>query len=196
MWSDPKAVFGALLMRDYSAGRARTPKQVIGSLLIPFLTIALLMAAVGAVSFFLPVSDTFRDAVYTSGRIMLIGCVFFYPVYHGLAFRIRIKRDFRNALASVALYFPILAFASIAYMHLILVLSDGDKPILTFSWFEIFLAAYFCTAICIFTLLTYRIRSAWAPAPAMTAHPYYQRTENAVSLGSLFGVVTVILLAS
>ena len=196
MWSKLKADFGALLLRDYTPGRARTPKQVIGSLLIPLLTIALLMAAMGTVSFFFAVSDTFRDAMFTSGRLMLMGYVFFHPMFHGLAFRIRLKCDLRNALLSVAVYFPIFMFALMTLMHLMQVLSDSDTPFLAFSWFEVLLAVYFSVVVSILTLLTYRIGSAWPPAPTITAHPYYRRTETAMSLGSLMGIALILLSAS
>ena len=196
MSSKLKAVFGTLLLRDYSPGRARTPKQVIGSLLIPLLTIALLMAAVGIVSALFPVSDRFRDAMFTSGRFMLVGYVFFYPLYHGLAFRIRLNRDLRYAFLSVVIYFPIFVFALIACLQLMQVLSDGDTPLLAFSWFEVLIAAYFSVVVSILTLLTYRIGSAWSPAPAMATHPYYRRTETATSLGSIMGIALVLLLAS
>ena len=196
MWSMVKAIFRTLLLRDYTPGRARTPKQVIGSLLIPILTIALFMAAVGIGSLFLPVSDAFRDAIVTSSRTLLVVYVIFYPLYHGLAFRIRIKRDLRNALLSIVIYFPIFTFALTTYLHLMQVLFDRDTPFLAFSWFEVPLAVYFSAVVCILTLLTYRIGSAWAPPPAVTAHRYYQRTEKSVSLGSLIGIAIVLLLAS
>ena len=60
-----------LLLLDYSPRKARTLKQVVFSMLLPFLTLLLLVVAAIMASLFFDVSDGFRDIVLRSGLPML-----------------------------------------------------------------------------------------------------------------------------
>ena len=94
----------------YSPRKASTLKQVVFSMLLPFLTLLLFVVAAIMASLFFDVSDSFRDIVLRSALPMLLGSVFVYPAVHGLVFRLRIKYDLKNALKSIAIYLPMLTF--------------------------------------------------------------------------------------
>ena len=185
-----------LLLLDYSPRKARTLKQVVFSMLLPFLTLLLLVVAAIMASLFFDVSDGFRDIVLRSGLPMLLGSVFVYPALHGLVFRLRIKYDLKNALISIVIYLPMLTFAMIALLHFSMFVLDGETPFLAISWFEVMLASYFGAIACILPVLTHRVGLDPAPAPVITTHRFYQPTEIALSMGSLVGIATVVLLAS
>ena len=185
-----------LLLLDYSPRKARTLKQVVFSMLVPFLTLLLFVVATIMASLFFDVSDGFRDIVLRSGLFMLLGLVFVNPVLHGLVFRLRIKYDLKNALISIVIYLPTFIIAFIALLHFARFALEGETPFLSISWFEVMLASYFGAIACILLVLTHRVGLDPAPAPVITAHRFYQPTEIAISLGSLVGIATVVLLAS
>ena len=184
-----------LLLRDYTPRTARTRNQVLASLLIPFLTLLLLVTATSAASLLLPVSDRFREIVYSVSFPLILGCAFLIPVLHGLVFRLRARYDLRSALLSIVIYLPIFVFALTGLMHLILFVRDGETPFLSISSFEVLLAGYFGAIACILTVATHRVGIDPEPAPAITTQRFYQRTEMAISLGSLTGIAIVALLA-
>ena len=76
-----------LLLVDYTPRKARTLKQVVLSMLLPFLTLLLLVVAAIMASLFFDVPDGFRDIVLGFGLPMLLGSVFLYPALHGLETR-------------------------------------------------------------------------------------------------------------
>ncbi len=127
---------------------------------------------------------------------MLLGFVFVYPALHGLAFRLRIKYDLKNALKSIVIYLPMFTFAIIALLHFSRFVLDGETPFLAISWFEVMLASYFGAIACILPVLTHRVGLDPAPAPVITTHRFYRSAEIAISMGSLVGIATVVLLAS
>ena len=183
-WSNLKAMLRALPLLDFTPRTACTPKQLAGSLLIPCLIPLLLMAAVSIASLFLPISDRFRDAVFTSASFLLLAFALLNPVVHGLTFRLRVKYNLSNALLSIVVYLPIFVFATTVLMHSTSTLLDGERPFMIISWFEILLACYFGLIICMLPVLLYRVglmAPAPAPAPAITAHRYYLRAEIALS---------------
>ena len=184
-----------LFLLDYSPRTARTLKQVVVSLLIPVLILLLFVAAASIASLFFPIPDRFREAVSRSGLILLLVFAFVNPVFHGLVFRLRIKYDLRNALLSIVIYLPIFIFVIIAMLHSTWFFLDDETPFLSISWFQIMLASYFGAIACILTVLTHRVGIDPAPAPAITAHRFYQPAEVAISLGSLTGIAIVALLA-
>ena len=185
-----------LLLRDYTARTARTRNQVLVSLLIPFLTLLLLLTATSAASLSLPVSDRFREIVYLVSLPFLLGSVFLTPIIHGLVFRLRARYDLRNALLSMAIYLPMFVFVLTAILHLTKFFRDDEAPLLSITFFEVFLAGYFGAIACILTVATHRVGIDPEPAPAITAHHFYRRTEMAIALGSLTGIAIVALLAS
>ena len=186
-----------LLLLDYSPRKARTLKQVVLSLLVvPFLTLLLFVLAATIAPLFFDVSDGFRGTMLRLGLPMLLGLVLVNPVLHGLVFRLRTKYDLKSALLSIVMYLPMFTFAIIALLHFSTFVLDGETPFLAISWFEVMLASYFGTIACILVVLTHRVGLDPAPAPVITTHRFYQPTEIAVSLGSLVGFVTVVLLAS
>ena len=185
-----------LLLRDYTPRTARTRNQVLVSLLIPFLTLLLLVTATSAASLMLPVSDRFREIVYSVSLPLLLGCLFLNPVFHGLVFRLRARYDLKNALLSVVIYLPIFVFTLTALIHLTMFFRDDETPFLSISSLEVFLAGYFGAIACILTVATHRVGIDPEPAPAITAQRFYQRTEMAISLGSLTSIAIVALLAS
>ena len=184
-----------LLLRDYTARTARTRNQVLVSLVIPFLTLLLLVTAASAASLLLSVSDRFLGVVYSVSPLFLLGAVFLNPVFHGLVFRLRARYDLRNALLSMVIYLPIFVFALTALIHLATFFRDDEAPFLSISWFEISLAGYFGAIACILTVATHRVGIDPEPAPAITSQRFYQRTEMAISLGSLTGIAIFALLA-
>ena len=185
-----------LLLREYTPRTARTRNQVLVSLLmIPCLTLLLLVTATSAASLLLPVSDRFREVVYNASLPLLLGCVFLNPVFHGLVFRLRTRYDLKNALLSMVIYLPIFILAITALLHLTRFFLDDETPFLSVKWFEVLLAGYFGAIVCILTVVTHRVGIDPEPAPAITAHRFYQPTEIAISLGSLTGIATVALLA-
>ena len=185
-----------LLLRDYTPRTASTRNQVLASLLIPFLTLLLLVAATSAASMLLPVSDRFREVVYSVSLPLLLGSVFLTPIFHGLVFRLRARYDLRNALLSMIIYLPIFVFALTGLMHLTKLFRDDGAPFLSITSFEVLLAGYFGAIACILTVATHRVGIDPEPAPAITAQRFYRRTETAISLGSLTGMALVALLAS
>lgn len=185
-----------LLLRDYTARTARTRNQVLVSLLIPFLTFLLLAAAASAAFLLIPVSDRFREVFYSVSLPLLLGGLFLNPVFHGLVFRLRSRYDLRNSLLSMVIYLPIFVFAFAALLHLSRFFRDNEAPLLSISWFEVLLAGYFGAIACILTVATHRVGIDPEPAPAITAQRSYQRTEVAISLGSLTGIAIFALLAS
>ena len=185
-----------LLLRDYTPRTARTKNQVLVSLLIPFLTFLLLLTATGAASLTLPVSDRFREVVYSAGLPLFLGCLFLNPVFHGLVFRLRARYDLRNALLSMVIYLPIFVFTLTALMHLTMFFRDDETPFFSLSWFEVSLAFYFGAIACILAVVTHRVGIGPEPAPAMFSHRHYQRTEVGVFLASLIGVAIILLIAS
>ena len=196
MWSLVRTAAGALLMRDYTAGKARTRKQVTLSLLLPFLLSVLFLAAAGFASLFLPFSDVFREAIFNSGLFILLGSVFLNPVAHGLVFRLRVRRDLKNSLLSLAVYMPIVILAMTVVGHVAAVVVIGNGPLATISRVELVLASYFGGVACILLVLVVRLGSTLPPAPVMTAHRYYQRAERAVSMVSLAGIAIILLVGS
>ena len=185
-----------LLLLDYSPRKARTLKQVVLSMRFPFLTLLLLVGAATMASLFFDVSDGFRGTVLRLGLPMLLGLVLVNPVLHGLVFRLRTKYDLKNALLSIVMYLPMFTFAIIALLHFSRFVLDGETPFLASSWFEVMLASCFGTIACILPVLTHRVGLDPAPEPVITTHRFYQPTEIAISLGSLVGFATVVLLAS
>ena len=185
-----------LLLRDYTPRTARTRNQVLVSLLIPFLTLLLLVTAASAASLLLPVSNRFREIVYSVSLLLLLGCLFLNPILHGLVFRMRARYDLRNALLSMVIYLPIFVFTLTALMHLTKFLRDYEAPFLAISSLEVLLAGYFGAVACILTVATHRVGIVSEPAPEITAQRFYQRAEMAISLGSLIGIAIVALLAS
>ena len=169
---------------------------MLASLLIPFFTLLLLVTATSGASLLLPVSDRFREVAYNVSLPLLLGSVFLNPIIHGLVFRLRARYDLRNALLSMVIYMPIFVFALTALMHLTLFVRDDEAPFLSISSFEVLLAGYFGAIVCILTVATHRVGIDPEPAPAVTAQRFYQRTEMAISLGSLTGIAIVALLAS
>ena len=184
-----------LLLRDYTPRTAVTRIQVLLSLLIPFLTLLLLVTASSTATLFLPVSDRFREIVSSVCIPLLLGCVFLIPILHGLVFRLRAKYDLKNALLSIVLYLPIFVFALFVLTHLTTFFGDDEAPILSFSSFEVLLAGYFGAIVCILTVATHRVGIDPLPPPSITAQRFYQRTEIAISLGSLTSIAIVAYLA-
>ena len=185
-----------LLLLDYSPRKARTLKQVLTSLLVPFLTLLLFIVAAIIVSLFFPVSDSFRDIVFRSGLPLLLGLVFLNPAVHGMVFRLRTKYDLKNVLMTIVIYLPIFIFAIIASLRLTRLLLDGETSFLSISWFEVMLASYVGSIACILLVLTHRVGLDPAPALVITTHRFYQPTEIAIFLGSLVAIATMVLLAS
>lgn len=185
-----------LLLRDYTARTARTRNQIVVSLLIPFVALLLFVTATGAASLFLPVSDSFSEALFSSSLPFILGAVFLNPVFHCMVFRLRLRYDLTNALLSIVVYLPIFIFVITALLHLYHFFRSDGTPFLSISWFEVSLASYFGAIICILTVVTHRIGFSPEPAPAMISHRYYQWTEVGVSLASLIGVAIILLLAS
>lgn len=185
-----------LFLRDYTPRTARTRNQILVSLLIPFLTSLLLLTATSAASLTLPVSDTFREVIYSTSLPLLLGSLFLNPVLHGLVFRLRARYDLRNALLSMVIYLPILVLALTALMHMTMFFRDDETPFLSISSFGVSLAFYFGAIVCILAVVTHRIGMRPEPAPTIVGHRHYQRTEVGVSLASLIGVAIILLIAS
>ena len=195
MWAICKNLFRALLLRDYTARTARTPKQVVISLLIPVISVLVFLAAASMIPVFFPVSDRYGDIVFRSALFMLGEMAVLNPVLHELVFRLRAKYDLKTALRAIVVYLPICVFGAIVLVHSAWVLSDDETPFLTISWFEIMIASYFGAIMCILPVLTHRVGFAPEPAPAITAHRLYRQTELAISRGSLLGISILLLLA-
>ena len=195
MWATRKNVFRTLLLRDYTAKTAHTPKQVVLSLLIPVIYCLVLAAAASIVSIFSPGSARISDSLFRSALFMLGGAVVLNPVFHGLVFRLRAKSDLKNALRAIVIYMPICIFVTTVLVHSMLALSDGETPFFAITWFEIIIACYFGAMMCIFPVLMHRVGFNAEPAPAITAHRLYRQTERAISLGSLWGISVLLLLA-
>ncbi|MDE2837483.1 MAG: hypothetical protein OXL97_08245 [Chloroflexota bacterium] len=165
------------------------------SLLLPGITVLLFAVVVRVIPMFFPVSDRIGDTILRSGLYMFAGTVVLNPALHGLVFRLRTKYDFENALRSVVIYLPIFVFATTVLIHAITALSDGETLLFTITWFEITIASYFGALMCVLPVLVHRVGLASEPAPTIVAHRLYQQTERAISLGSLFGVSILLLLA-
>ena len=87
-------------------------------------------------------------------------------------------------------------FAMIGLVHFSMVVLDGETPLLAISWFEVIVASYFGAIACILPALTHQVGADPAPAPVITTHRFYQPIEIAISLGSLVGLATVVLLGA
>ena len=186
-WAVRKNVLGALLLRNYTAKRALTRKQVVVSLLLPALFVLLIGAVASIVSVFFPVSDRLGE-IHKSLLFMFGGMVVLNPGLHGLVFRLRNGYDLKNALRAIVLYLPINIFAATVYVHSVWAFSDGKTLLSSVTWFEIMLGSYFGAILCILPVLAHRVGFASQPAPSITTHRAYRQTELAISLGSLFGI--------
>ena len=121
------------LLLDFAPRTARTPGEVVVSLLIPCLTGLLCSLVVGTVAIARSDSDESRNSAMGLSLMILLGSVALSPVVHGLAFRLRSRYDLRSALLSLVMYVPISIFVLTVSLHFGLFLGDDDMVLLSFS---------------------------------------------------------------
>ena len=190
-----RSLVSVLLMRGYTAKTARTQKQVILSLLIPVICFLVLVAAASILLIFFPDTNWLEDAILQPALYMLGGWTVLNPVLHGLTFRLRTKYDLKNSLRTIIIYLPICVFFATVLVHTMSAFLSGKTPLVAITWFEIALAFYLGSLMCILPVLAHRAGVASEPAPAITTHRFYWQTERAVSLGSVLGLSVLFLFA-
>ena len=184
-----------LSLRDFTARTARTPREVVLSLLIPCLTGLICSLVVGMVT--LARSDP-EDSLYsamTMGLPILLVSVALNLALHGLVFRLRSRYELRSALLSLVMYVPISIFVLTVSLHFGLFLGDDDMALLSFSWFWIATMSYCGVMMCVLLVVLHRVGIDPKPAPEIVAHPLYRKAELATFMVSLTGLVAIVVLA-
>ena len=181
-----------LSLGNFSPRTARTPKQIVLSMLITPLivlpiTLAMVLIGTGPEDF----SQT--TSMFTVS--ILLGTLLLGPVFHGLIFRLRIRYNLTNALLSLLMYLPVVIIMIGAMLHMSLALLDRELDSFSISVDGLLLPGYFGVLMCVLTVLLYRVGIQPAPAPSLITHRLYRMTELTVSLVSYAVLAVVALIA-
>ena len=185
-----------LLLLDFAPRTARTPSEVVVSLLIPCLTGLLCSLVVGTVAIARSDSEESRNSAMGLSLMILLGSVALSPVVHGLVFRLRSRYDLRSALLSLVMYVPTFIFVLTVLLHFSLFIGENDREFLSFSWFWIAATSYCGVMMCVLMVVLHRVGIDPKPAPEIVAHPLYRKAELATFMVSLSGLVAIVVLAS
>ena len=199
-WPSPEVnarVRRILTLGDFSPRTARTPKQIVLSLLI--LPLIALLGAVAGVALVLAFSGDgltgIRDTARGMSVMFFLGAVLLGPVLHGLTFRLRARYDLKSVLLSVAMYLPIFILMMTILFHLGWYLVVDDQSFFTISLDEMIIPTYTGALFCLSTVLLFRVGIKPAPAPELTTHLTYRMSERVTFLVSLTLLATIVILA-
>ena len=199
-WPTPAAnakIRRILTLGDFSPRTARTPKQIVLSLLI--LPLIALLAAVVGVTLALAFSGDGLTGVRKTAPGMsvmfFLGAVLLGPVLHGLTFRLRARYDLKSVLLSVGMYLPIFILMMTILFHLGWYLFVDDQSFFTISLDEMIIPTYSGALFCLLTVLLFRVGIKPAPAPELTTHLTYRMSERMTFLVSLTLLATIMILA-
>ena len=196
-WPTPVAnarIRRILSLGDFSPRTARTPRQIALSMLILSFMIVLPFSL--WLTLFGTDFDGFGETASRLSVLILLGTLLLGPVFHGLAFRLRVKYDLKSGLLAILMYLPIFILLLAVLMHSFLFLVDDDLEFLTISWSDMFIPTYMGTMLCVLMVLLFRVGISPLPAPTLTTHRLYRMSEMATFLVSLAGLAIILILAS